>query len=200
MTLFNMGSRRNLIFDRRMPKYQRYIIYCVGTAVVCILIGWIMRDTDSVNFVPSELRDMNKPRGEMATTNQIKDVHWRVSTRLSASKLEEACESSDYTVLTHKNIVIDGEPMRESMIFLCRPIAGIRSVLNVRAVAPHESGKIVHCLETYANKTKRVPRKYPFSLKYISGQTFEASTRVVRDAEEACIWLHAIDIVESIWD
>jgi hypothetical protein len=200
MSLFNMGSRRNPIFDRRMPKYQRYIIYCTGLTIVCILTGWIMRDTDSVKFVPSKLTDMDKPRGEMATSKQIKNVHWRVSTRLSALKLEEACSISTYTVLTHKNIVIDGEPMRESMIFLCRPIAGIRSVLNVRAVAPHENGKIVHCLETYANKTKKVPRKYPFSLKYISSATFEANTRVVRDAEEACIWLHAIDIVESIWD
>ena len=33
-----------------------------------------------------------------------------------------------------------------------------------------------------------------------SSETFDARTRVVRDAAEACTWLHAIDIVESIWD
>lgn len=159
-----------------------------------------MRDATPIKFVPSKMSDMDRPRGEMATAAQLQDVYWRISMRLVSSKLEEACESSDYTVLTHKNVLIDNEPMRESMIFLCRPIGGIRSVLNARAVVAHENGNTVHCVETYGNKTKRFSRKYPFSLKYISSQTFEQSTRVVRDAEEACILLHAIDIVESIWD
>jgi hypothetical protein len=90
--------------------------------------------------------------------------------------------------------------MPQSYIFLCTPIDGIQSILNARAVIPQNPGSTVRCLETYGNTTKEVERYYPFSLKYISSQTFEASTRVVRNPAEACTWLHAIDIVESIWD
>jgi hypothetical protein len=88
----------------------------------------------------------------------------------------------------------------QSYIFLCNPIDGIQSILNARAVVPQNPEFLVRCSETYGNTTKEVERAYPFSLKYVSSQTFEPSTRVVRDPAEACTWLHALDIVESIWD
>lgn len=73
-------------------------------------------------------------------------------------------------------------------------------MINARAVISENPESSVRCKETYGNKTKYVKRSYPFSLKYISSQTFEPGSRVVRSPEEACTWLHAIDIVESIWD
>ena len=42
------------------------------------------------------------------------------------------------------------------------------AVLNARSVISAGADKTVLCVETYANKTKRVRRNYPFSVKYIS--------------------------------
>ena len=120
--------------------------------------------------------------------------------RTTSVKLKEICTSEPYHLISHKNIRQDGVMMPQSYIFLCTPIDGIQSILNARAVAPQRPEFSVRCSETYGNTTKEVVRSYPFSLKYVSSQTFESSTRVVRDAEEACTWLHALDIVESIWD
>ena len=112
----------------------------------------------------------------------------------------EICKSEKYTVLTQKNIIMDGNPMIYSYIYVCSPIGDIQSILNARTVVSHNSAQTVTCRETYGNTTKNIVRKYPFSLKYISSQTFQPETRVIRNPEAACIWLHAIDIVESIWD
>jgi len=160
----------------------------------------LLRDTTPIQFVPPTIEDMTRPRGEMASQALIDDVYWRVSIRHASAALVEVCKTESYTVLTHKNIIMSGNPMLHSYIYLCNPIGDIQSVLNARAVEPHATAKTCVCIEKYGNVTKRVQRKYPFSLKYISSQTFASRTRVVRTAEEACTWLHAIDIVESIWD
>lgn len=194
------GRRENLFHDTARPRWQKCSVYLFGTLAVGLISFFLLRDTTPIQFVPSQMSDMDRPRGEMASKEQLEDVYWRVSIRHASTTLEEICKTEDYTVLTHKNIVMDGKPMEQSYIYLCQPIGDIRSVLNVRAVIPPKNGETVTCIETYGNKTKQVTRNYPFSLKYISSETFDARTRVVRDAAEACTWLHAIDIVESIWD
>ena len=196
--IFN--KRRNLFHDKPRPRWQRCVVYSCGILVTITLSLWILRDATPIQFVPPSLSDMSRPRGEMASRAQLDDVYWRVSIRHASDTLAKICQKKDYTALTHKNIVMDGKPMLQSYIYLCSPIGDIRSVLNARTVVSQASAQQVNCVETYGNKTKYVTRKYPFSLKYISSQTFEARTRVVRDAVEACTWLHAIDIVESIWD
>ena len=194
------NRRENLFHDKPRPQWQRGAVYCMGVFLLVVLSMWILRDTTPIQFVPPTLSDMSRPRGEMVSQAQLDDVYWRVSVRHASSTLAEICKTQQYTVLTHKNIVMDGKPMLQSYIYLCTPIGDIQSVLNARTVISQAAVQKVNCIETYGNKTKYVSRKYPFSLKYISSQTFEARTRVVREAEEACTWLHAIDIVESIWD
>jgi len=194
------GRRRDLFHDKRESRWKKILFYLVGTGLVLAICFFLMRDTTPVQFVPSRLSDMDRPRGEMASKENLEDVYWRMSIRHAAKTLAPICNYQNYTVLTHKNILMDGQPMEHSYIYLCSPIGDIRSVLNARAVIPHDNGNTVTCIESYANKTKRIDRRWPFSLKYISSETFEARTIVVRDAGEACTWLHAIDIVESIWD
>lgn len=194
------GRRQDLFHDKPIAKWKKRVFYLTGFSIVIVICFFLMRDTTPIKFVPSQISDMNRPRGELASKEQLEDVYWRMSIRHAATVLEEVCKTEKYTVLTHKNILMDGFPMENSYIYLCSPIADIRSVLNARAVIPQYGGETVTCIETYGNKTKHVDRKWPFSLKYISSETFEARTRVVRDESEACTWLHAIDIVESIWD
>ena len=196
--IFN--RRRSLFHDKPRPQWQRWVVYCFGAFAIIGLSVWILRDATPIQFLPPSLSDMDRPRGEMASQSQLDDVYWRVSIRHASDVLSGICQNQEYTVLTHKNIVMDGKPMLQSYIYLCSPIGDIKSVLNARTIISQASVQTVNCIETYGNKTKYVARKYPFSLKYISSQTFEARTRVVRDAAEACTWLHAIDIVESIWD
>jgi hypothetical protein len=176
------------------------LVYIAGTGVVFLLSMWLLRDTTPIQFSPPVLEDMSKPRGEMASKTQLEDVYWRMSIRHASTALEEICKHEDYTVLTHKNIIMDGQTMLYSYIYLCNAIDDVQSVLNARTVISRNAAKTVNCLETYGNTTKTIVRKYPFSLKYISSQTFQPQTRVIRNAREACIWLHAVDIVESIWD
>lgn len=186
--------------DKPRPKWQRYIVYIVGVFFIGILSWWILRDTTPIRFVDPSFEDLNSPRGELATSSQLEDVYWRVAIRQASLTLSEVCKTKEYSVLTHKNIIMGGSKMKESYIYLCNPIDDIQSVLNARTVVSGSAINKVRCIETYANITKQVERKYPFSLKYISTQTFSQRTRVVRNPEEACTWLHAIDIVESIWD
>ena len=161
----------------------------------------MLRDTTPVQFVKPSVADFNAPPGDMVTRGQLDDVYWRVSIRHAANQLAEVCKGNEYSVLTHKNVLMDGDRMRESFIYLCNPVGGdIVSVLNARYVLTGSSKESVSCVETYGNVTKTIVRSYPFSLKYICGQTFTQRTRVVREAVEACTWLHAIDIVESVWD
>ena len=73
-------------------------------------------------------------------------------------------------------------------------------MVNARAVVSKSATESVRCVERYANVTKTVVRKYPFSLKYVCGETFVSKTQIIREPIQACTWLHAIDIVESVWD
>jgi hypothetical protein len=90
--------------------------------------------------------------------------------------------------------------MRESFIYLCRRTSDLKAVVNARAVITKAATKSANCIESYAGIEKKVVRQYPFSLKYISADTFSDRTKVIRTAEEACVWQHAIDIVNSVWE
>jgi hypothetical protein len=192
--------RSNLFHDKPRPMWKSFIVYGFGLLAIGLSCMWILRDTTPIHFVPPSIEDMKRPRGELATRQELDNVYWRVTLRSTSTNMEEICKDQPYHLITNKNIRLDGQYMPQSYIFLCNPIDGIQSILNARAVVPRDAEKSVRCIETYGNTTKEVVRGYPFSLKYISTQTFEPSTRVVRAAEEACTWLHAIDIVESIWD
>ena len=194
-------SRRAALFhDKPRPRWQSALTYLVGAGTLVLSAMFLLRDTTPIHFVAPSIEDMQGPRGEMATRQELDNVYWRVTIRTTSATLKEICKKEPYHLITHKNVRQDGKMMPQSYIFLCTPIDGIQSILNARAVIPQNPGSTVRCLETYGNTTKEVERYYPFSLKYISSQTFEASTRVVRNPAEACTWLHAIDIVESIWD
>tara|TARA_B110000908_G_C10262211_1_gene460219 strand:- start:3207 stop:3812 length:606 start_codon:yes stop_codon:yes gene_type:complete len=197
---FIKRKRVSIYQDNPRPRWQRILFYCICIIGVVVSSVWILRDTSSVEFVPSSLEDLDRPRGEMATQAELNSVYWRINIRATSTKMEEICSQKKYNLMTHKNIKQDGVFMPQSYIFLCNPIRSLRSVINARAVISQNPESSVRCKETYGNKTKYVQRSYPFSLKYISSQTFEPGSRVVRSPEEACTWLHAIDIVESIWD
>jgi len=197
---FKSGGSRDFFRDTPRPRWQSASGYCFGMAAILVAAMWILRDTTPIHFVAPSIEDMNRPRGEMATRQELDNVYWRVTIRTTSAKLKEICKEESYHLITQKNIRQDGNYMPQSYIFLCNPIDGIQSILNARAVVPQNPEFSVRCLETYGNTTKEVERAYPFSLKYVSSQTFEPSTRVVRDPAEACTWLHALDIVESIWD
>lgn len=193
--------RVNIYKDKPTPCWQRLSVYGFGCFVLVFIAWWILRDTTPVQFIKPSSDDFNAPRGEMATSAQLENVYWRVAIRHAGNQLAEICKSNEYSVLTHKNILMDGSRMRENYIHLCQPVGGdIVSVLNARAVVSGAAVEKVSCVETYGNVTKTISRQYPFSLKYICGQSFAQRTRVVRDPVEACTWLHAIDIVESVWD
>lgn len=140
---------------------------------------------------------MQLERGDIVSSAQINDVYWRVSVRHVSSILSDVCQKKKYTLLTHKNVLMDGRRMQESYIYSCHEN---KPVVNARAVVSNAATKTVHCVETYANVTKTVARKYPFSLKYVCGETFVSKTVIIREALPACNWLHAIDIVDSVWD
>lgn len=194
-------SRVNIYREKPRPRWQRWAVYGLGGSVLFMIAWWMLRDTTPVQFMEPSADDFNAPPGEMVTRAQLDDVYWRVSIRHAANQLAEVCKTKQYSVLTHKNIFMDGHRMSESFIYLCEPVGGdIVSVLNPRRVMSGASTETVHCIETYGNVTKTIARQYPFSLKYIDGQTFTQRTRVVREAIETCTWLHAIDIVESVWN
>jgi hypothetical protein len=186
--------------DRPRPRWQRWCVYGFGSILILYMLSFL-RDTTPVHFNHPNSNDLDMPRAEMATQVQLNDVYWRMSVRYVADMLSEVCQRSNYTVLTQKNIKIGGTPMAESYIFICGSGKnGHTSVLNARSVISQGADKVVQCVETYANITKRVRRKYPFSVKYVSSETFTPRTKVIRNPGEACIWQHALDIIESVWD
>ena len=65
-------------------------------------------------------------------SDKINDVYWRVSIRHVSSLLSEVCQKDNYTVLTHKNIMMDSVRMKESYIYVCD--GAVHSVLNARSV------------------------------------------------------------------
>jgi len=193
-------QRTNIYRDKPRPRWQRCLVYVLGSIVLVILAWCTLRDTTPVRFVEPTSEDFNAPPGEHVTKLQLEDVYWRNAMRYAGNRLEEICQTKQYSVLTHKNILMDDARMRESYIYLCNPISDIVSIINARKVISAAAKETVSCIETYGNVTKTIVRKYPFSLKYIDGQSFVQRTRVVRDEIEACTWLHALDIVESVWD
>lgn len=190
----------NIYRDKPRPIWQRWLVYSMSGIVLAAIAWYGLRDTTPIQFTEPAYEDLNKPRGELATAAQIQDVYWRVSIRQINQAMSDICADNDYNVLTHKNIRIDGSQMPEAYVYLCNPVDGIQAVINPRVVVSGAAKESVLCAESHANVTKNVPRKYPFSLKYVCAQTFTARTRVVRNPLEACTWLHAVDIVESIWD
>lgn len=157
----------------------------------------MLRDTAPIRIKNPILEDLEKTPGSLVGAQQLNDVYWRMKIRHVNAHLIEECQTSSFTIFTQKNLELDEQGMEESYIHMCQPSI---SVINARAVFSDASTNYVTCQEQYAGMTKKKQRKYPFSLKYISGTTFMPETKVIRQAKEACMWLHAIDIVESRWD
>tara|TARA_B110000977_G_scaffold201727_1_gene298080 strand:+ start:1236 stop:1835 length:600 start_codon:yes stop_codon:yes gene_type:complete len=190
--------RRNFYAGEKPHKCVKFGKYGIGGVLLSLILFWILRDTTPVMFVEPSSTDMQLDRGDIVNSDKINDVYWRVSVRHVSSMLSEICKEKGYSVLTHKNVLMDGARMKESYIYLCGP--SHKPVVNARAVVSKSATESVRCVERYANVTKTVVRKYPFSLKYVCGETFVSKTQIIREPIQACTWLHAIDIVESVWD
>ena len=187
--------RINMYREQKRPKWQRYSIYVLGTFLLCV-IGWSMlRDTTPVLIKKPDVDDLNGPRGTIVDTKKLDDVYWRVNLRHINDMVMQECKTTNYSLFTHKNLELDGVPMQSSYIYICTE----DPVVNARVIISGQSVQTVKCRETYASKTRVVSREYPFSLKYISGVTFLPETKVIRTAAQACLWQHAIEIVESRW-
>lgn len=197
MTFFR--HRRNSLYMEE-KQHPKWCIYGVSGVFLSFFLFWILRDTTPVLFVKPTLADMRLERGDLVNSDKINDVYWRVSVRHVSTVLASVCKEQQYALLTNKNVLMDSARMKESYIYVCHPSNEIHAVVNARAVVSNAAVESVRCVETYANVTKTVDRKYPFSLKYVCGESFVSKTRIIRDPMEACLWLHAIDIVESVWD
>lgn len=188
--------RVNIYRDVRRPKWQRYLLYSVGIVLLSAGGWYVLRDTTPVIIKTPVLKDLESLPAATVGSDKLDDVYWRVKMRHVNNMLEKECVSTNYSLFTNKNLELDGVSMQESYIYICSETPAI----NARIVLSGQSVESVQCKETYASKTKVVSREYPFSLKYISGVTFVQETSVVRTAAEACLWQHAIEIVESRWD
>lgn len=189
-------QRVNIYRDARRPKWQRYLLYIIGILLLTTIGWYVLRDTTPVIIKTPDLKDLEETPAATVGSDKLDDVYWRVKMRHVNSMLEKECTTTNYSLFTNKNLELDGAPMKESYIYVCSE----GPVVNARVVLSGQSVESVQCRETYASKTKVVSREYPFSLKYISGVTFMKETKVVRTAAEACLWQHAIEIVESRWD
>jgi len=187
----------NIYRDHPKSKWQRWCAYICGLVLIAFICFCILRDTAPVRVTVPTLKDLEEPPGSIVGSQQIHDVYWRMKIRHVNTHLAEECKTSNYTIFTQKNLELDEQRMEESYIYMCEPNM---SVVNARAVFSGASTSYVTCQEKYADTTKKKERKYPFSLKYISGTTFMAETKVIRQPKDVCMWLHAIDIVESHWD
>lgn len=185
---------------RSFCSSQRLLYLFISTATF-IFLTYFLRDTTPVSFIkPNAAEDM-KFESDIVGSNQLNDVYWRVSIRHITNLLSEVCDRENYTVLTNKNIKSDNKRMKDSYIYFCNPISNnIQAMLNARVVLSTMTSKTIRCKETYGTKTKTVVRQYPFSLKYIDAVDFSPRTKITRNRIEACTILHAIDIVNSIWD
>ena len=94
------------------------MVYSIGFIFIGVLSWWILRDTTPIRFLDPSYEDLNSPRGELATKAQLEDVYWRVAIRQASLTLSEVCKTSEYSVLTHKNIIMDGSKMKESYILM----------------------------------------------------------------------------------
>jgi hypothetical protein len=185
--------------SRSACSSHKLLYLLISTATAFCLI-FFLRDTTPVLFVkPSAVEDM-KFESDTVGSKQLTDVYWRVSIRHITHILSEVCNRENYTVLTNKNIKSDNKRMKENYIYFCNPISDITAMLNARVVLSTITSKTIRCKETYGVKTKTVVRQYPFSLKYIDAVDFSPKTKIIRNGIEACTILHAIDIVNSVWD
>ena len=185
--------------SRSACSSHKLMYLLISTATAFCLI-FFLRDTTPVFFVkPSAAEDM-KFESDTVGSTQLSDVYWRVSIRHITHILSEVCNRENYTVLTNKNIKSDNKRMKENYIYFCNPISDITAMLNARVVLSTITSKTIRCKETYGEKTKTVVRQYPFSLKYIDAVNFSPKTKIIRNGIDACTILHAIDIVNSVWD
>lgn len=182
--------------DRPYTKCQRWSVYATGILVIICLMTFL-RDTTDIIFRSPREEDLQGDAAIRVKQDQLDDVNWRMTIRYVSEKLSDICDSTNYTVLTQKNIQIGGVDMPESYIYICSEKL---AVLNARTVISKGATESVQCVERYAGVKKRIQRNYPFSLKYISTDTFLAKNVKIRKAADACVWLHAISIVESEWD
>ena len=187
----------NIYRDNPRPKWQRWCAYIFGLLLIVFICFWTLRDTAPIRITKPIPEDLEKNAGSMVGTQQLSDVYWRMKIRHVNTHVIEECKTTDYSIFTQKNLELDEQRMEESYIHMCQ--SGM-SVINARAVFSGASTNYVTCQEQYADITKKKERQYPFSLKYISGTTFMPETKVIRQPTDACLWLHAIDIVESRWD
>jgi hypothetical protein len=133
-------------------------------------------------------------------STKMNDVFWRVSIRHINTILSEVCQNENYMVLTNKNIESDKTRMKDNYIYFCHPISDIQAMVNGRVVHSSISTQTIRCKESYGGKTKTIPRQFPFSVKFTDAVDFSYKTKIIRDGIAACTILHAIDVVNSVWD
>jgi len=173
-----------------------YILLCIASTS---LLTFFLRDTTPVLFVKPSISDMNFETDTVDST-KINDAFWRVSIRHINTLLSSVCQDENYMVLTNKNIESDNVRMKDNYIYFCHPISEIQAMVNGRVVHSDISTQTIRCKETYSSKTKTLIRHFPFSLKYTDAVDFSYKTKIIRDGIAACTILHAIDIVNSVWD
>lgn len=115
---FKSRRRVSIYQDKPRPRWQRILFYCICIIGVVVSSIWILRDTSSVEFIPSSLEDLDRPRGEMATQTELSNVYWRINIRATSTKMEEICSQKKYNLITQKNIKQDGVFM-PNLIFFC---------------------------------------------------------------------------------
>lgn len=192
----------NLYREQSHTSFSKANCLYFGSAFfILISFAFFLRDTTPVIFVKPTISDMLLDQADSVVSTKLNDVYWRVSIRHINDMLKQVCKQETYMVLTNKNIKSDKTRMKENYIYFCNPISNIQSMINARIVLSKSATNQVRCKETYGTKTKTVIRHYPFSLKYIDATSFaNQQTKIIRTGKEACTVLHALDVVNSVWD
>ena len=110
--------------------------------------------------------------------------------------LREACGAQNLTSATHRNLVLRGTAVHESLAVTCDPF---RLLVNLREVGNVPVQGYVMCKEYYGELQREKRRVHPVRVAWWQPPWEEEQAYTSQSPDETCTFGHLLDILQAAW-
>lgn len=113
-----------------------------------------------------------------------------------AATLHEACTAHNLSTATHRNLVMLGKPVDESIAVTCDPP---RALINLREVGNVPVEGYVMCKEYYGELQREKRRVHPIRVGWWQPPWDIEVTHTSASPDETCTFGHLLDVLQAAW-
>ncbi len=167
---------------RKLKPIQWMLIFIFSTLV----LAWMMIDTSSGIEYRHSVRHGDAANRVLHLDNVYRQQMLKIHYQLKAF-----CDRGSDIVFGH-NLLINNQIFNDHVFHVCGGSTWLNAVIQIR------SEKQVKCEEEFASIYRSVPRAKEISMKAVDVETW-SEREVSAEGKNACIFGHAVDILERKW-